>query len=76
MIVAHTENSYDGNAIKGLLANKLEMDKVYIHHLISITLVKLFIYVKFAHDVCYQQSIGNNFFVSLITNKRIRYTQP
>ena len=37
VIVAHTENTYDGSAIKTLLANKFETDKVYIDRFINHT---------------------------------------
>lgn len=37
VIVAHTENTYDGSAIKNLVANKFETDKVSpsSYHLIT-----------------------------------------
>lgn len=30
VIVAHSENTFDGNGIKRLLSNKFELDKVYL----------------------------------------------
>ncbi len=48
VIVAHSENTFDGSGVKRLLSNKFELDKVYIvdTHLISVTLSNLI--VKFS----------------------------
>lgn len=32
VIVAHSENTFDGSGIKRLLSNKFELDKVCTHH--------------------------------------------
>jgi hypothetical protein len=41
VIVAHTENHYDGSGVKRLLANKFELDKVHQAKLFFFSFLKL-----------------------------------
>lgn len=47
VIVAHSENTFDGSGVKRLLSNKFELDKVYIvdMHLISLIPIQLLIFI-------------------------------